>query len=62
MFLCDMKRDIQVRDINPKLIGIMESNLPVCGQQYEQYKQMIDDAKKTASVLGHNYPKSKWYN
>ncbi len=23
---------------------------------------MIDDAKKTASVLGHNYPKSKWYN
>ena len=22
---------------------------------------LIDDAKKTASVLGHNYPKSKWY-
>ena len=22
---------------------------------------MIEDAKKTASVLGFNYPKSKWY-
>ena len=22
---------------------------------------MIDDAKKTASVIGYNYPKSKWY-
>ena len=22
---------------------------------------MIDDAKKTASVLGYNYPKSRWY-
>ena len=22
---------------------------------------MIEDAKKTASVLGYNYPKSKWY-
>ncbi len=22
---------------------------------------MIEDSKKTASVLGHNYPKSKWY-
>ena len=22
---------------------------------------MIEEAKKTASVLGYNYPKSKWY-
>ena len=22
---------------------------------------MLEDAKKTASVIGHNYPKSKWY-
>ena len=22
---------------------------------------MIEDAKKTASVLGYNYPESKWY-
>ena len=22
---------------------------------------MIEDAKKTASVLAYNYPKSKWY-
>ena len=23
---------------------------------------MIEEAKKSASVLGYNYPKSKWYN
>jgi len=23
---------------------------------------MVEEAKKTASVLGHNYPKSKWYD
>ena len=22
---------------------------------------MLEDAKKTASIIGHNYPKSKWY-
>ena len=22
---------------------------------------MIDDAKKTAATLGHNYPDSEWY-
>jgi outer membrane protein assembly factor BamD (BamD/ComL family) len=22
---------------------------------------MIEDAKKTASVIGYNYPDSKWY-
>ena len=26
------------------------------------YLKMYNDAEKTASVLGYNYPKSKWYN
>ena len=26
------------------------------------YMGMIDESKKTASVLGYNYPDSKWYN
>ncbi len=45
--IVDIRREIQVREVNPKLIDIMESNLPVCdGQQYEQYKGMIEKAKK----------------
>jgi hypothetical protein len=43
--MANIKREIQVREINPKLIGLMESNLPACDQQFEQYKQMIEDAK-----------------
>jgi len=43
--MVNIKREIQVRDVNPKLIDIMESNLPACGQQFEQYKKMISGAK-----------------
>ena len=43
--MVNIKSEIQVREINPKLIGLMESNLPACDQQFGQYKQMIEDAK-----------------
>ena len=44
-YMANIKREIQVREINPKLIELMESNLPACNQQFEQYKQMIEGAK-----------------
>jgi len=44
--MVNIKNEIQIREINPKLIELMESNLPVCGEmQYFQYKEMIEKAR-----------------